>query len=770
MENVPALVQDLALILFCAAIMSLIFKKLNQPVVLGYIVAGFLAGPYMPYTETIVDIESIKTWAEIGVIFILFTLGLEFSFKKLLKIGSAPIIAVVTSLLCMTAIGFGVSAIFGWGTMDGLYLGGMLAMSSTSVIIKSFDDLGLKQQGFATKVFSVLILEDIIAIILMLLFGMMGEDGNVNGEEILSQIWWMVFYLVVWFVSGIYLIPLIIKKAKRFLNNEMLLILSLSLCFIMVILASKAGFSSAFGAFVMGSILAETTESEHIEKVISPIKDLFGAIFFVSVGMMIDPAMLVEHWVPILVLTLVMLILRSSVDSFSFMLGGVSVKESIHCGYSLAQVGEFSFIIAALGVSIGAIEDFLYPIIVSVSVITTFTTPFMIKLADPVSKFVEPLFPEKFKKESTRNESAADPNNTDKNWRNIVKESATVMLIYAVLGIALSLICDTYLYPYLEDVLTKKIWLKIVALFPETSTIHNYLISVDLAKLVTLIIALSGLLLFIKPLLSKGLYDEKFWKIWNDKNIKRAPLVFTIILRYLLAVTIVSSTIGYLYQSTHAVIAGMVFFVILYFISRKKVNKRIAKMENIFQENLNAKEDAKKPKYSGEKLEKNVHLSEVSIPMNSIWCGQTIKEANWGNKFDVHIASIIREGGRLNIPEPNTTIFPGDKIQIIGTDVNLKKFAKTLTQDEYKIPIKSTTIDNILQLTRIAIPENSIYNNTTVASCNIREDFHCMLIGIDRGESQLIKPKPDVEIFSGDVILVVGESNDIKLLQQKVLQ
>lgn len=744
--HLPTLISDLALILFCAATMSLLFKKLNQPVVLGYIVAGFLAGPYMPFTDTIVEAESISTWAEIGVIFIMFSLGLEFSFKKLLKIGSTPIIATILILVGMILIGIGVGAAFQWGGMDGLYLGGMIAMSSTSIIIKALDDLGLRQQKFTSTVFSVLILEDIIAIIMMILFGTLGKgDGSVDGNAIFSSLLSMVFYLVLWFVAGIYLIPTLLKKTKKYLNNETLLIVSLALCFLMVIAASFAGFSAAFGAFVMGSILAETNEGAHIDRIISPVKDLFGAIFFVSVGMMINPEMLVKYWLPILVVTLVVLVLRSIVSALSFMAGGLNVRTSIECAMSLAPVGEFSFIIAALGISLGAISGFIYPIIVSVSVITTFLTPAMIKLAKPLADKIEPMVPAKFRLELARNESASDNSRLNKQWRFILKESAVVILVYTVLSVAVIELAYRTLYPYATT------------LIPD-----------EWAKIATLTITLIALLAFIRPIVTKGLYDENYWKLWHDRQFNRAPLVFISVFRVLVGVTLVTSTIHKLYSSPWVVLGGTALFALTMWIMSRQLSKSQTHMENVFWENFNSKEDdTKKQHYAKELTSRNLHLSEIELPKDSIWCGKSIRTSNWGHLYGVHIASIIRETGRINIPSPDTQMFPGDKIQLIGTDENLTKFADELKKTENLTKSKETDSNNTMEMVRVAIPKDSVFNGRRIAESNIRNDFHCMIVGIDRGLENLIRPLPDVEILSGDLLWVVGETADIKNLQLK---
>ena len=383
MEQIPTLIQDLALILLIAAVVSLLFKWLKQPVVLGYIVAGFIAGPHFIYTPSVHDSGSIDIWAQIGVIILLFTLGLEFSFKKILKMGAAPVIAALTIIFCMMFLGTSVGHLFGWKSMDCIYLGGMLAMSSTTIIYKAFQDLGVLQKKFAGVVLSVLILEDILAIVLMVMLSTLAVSHNIEGEEMIEGLLRLGFFLILWFVVGLYLIPIILRKNRKFLNSETLLIVSLALCFVMAVVAVESGFSAAFGAFVVGSILAETVEAERIEKLVAPVKDLFGAIFFVSVGMLVDPEVLVEYAWPIAALTLTIIVGQAFFGTFGFVLAGQPLKEAMKCGFSMSQIGEFAFIIASLGMSLGVTSHYLYPIVVAVSVVTTFTTPYMLKASGP---------------------------------------------------------------------------------------------------------------------------------------------------------------------------------------------------------------------------------------------------------------------------------------------------------------------------------------------------------------------------------------------------
>ena len=462
MSELAPLISDLALILICAGLMTLIFKRLKQPLVLGYIVAGFLASPHFSLTPSVIDTASIHTWSEIGVIFLLFALGLEFSFKKLMKVGGAAVIAACFIIFSMIMIGMTVGWLFGWKSMDCLYLGGMLAMSSTTIIYKAFDDLGLRQQRFAGLVLSILIIEDILAIVLMVLLSTVAVSQNFEGGEMVFSIAKLVFFLILWFVVGIYLIPIFLKRSKKWVSNETMLILSLAMCFGMVVLAAKVGFSPAFGAFIMGSILAETVEAETIEKLVAPVKDLFGAIFFVSVGMMVDPAMIVAYIGPIITITLAILLGQIIFGTCGVILSGQPLKMAMQCGFSLTQIGEFAFIIASLGVSLNVTSSFLYPIVVAVSVITTFLTHYMIRLAVPAYTIVEKRMPEKWKQMLEQYASGLQTVNHENNWKKLLLDVTRMVSIYSVLCVAVILVSFQFVMPIFRLILPED-WVKYVS-------------------------------------------------------------------------------------------------------------------------------------------------------------------------------------------------------------------------------------------------------------------------------------------------------------------
>ena len=429
-NNIPELIQDLALILVVAGLVTLLFKKLRQPLVLGYIVAGFLVSPHMPYVMSVVDKADIQTWADIGVLFLLFSLGLDFSFKKILRMGLAPVIAALTIIFCMMAIGGTVGSLFGWSRMNCMFLAGMLAMSSTTIIYKAFDDLGLRQQRFAGLVMSVLVLEDVLAIVMMVMLSTIARGAEPDGGMMLGSITKIVFFLVLWFVVGIFLIPPFLRRTRRLMNDETMVVVSLGLCCAMAVVSTTVGFSSAFGAFVMGSILAETIEADKIIRVVEPVKNLFGAVFFVSVGMLVDPAVLTAYAMPICALVLAIIVGQALFGTMGFMLSGQPLKTAMQCGFSMAQIGEFAFIIASLGLSLGVIGDFLYPVVVAVSVITTFLTPYMMKAAVPTYGYIERRLPRKWLRTLNHLGTMHHTTRSEANhWRTLLRAMAWIVIV-----------------------------------------------------------------------------------------------------------------------------------------------------------------------------------------------------------------------------------------------------------------------------------------------------------------------------------------------------
>lgn len=747
MSQLTPLISDLALILICAGIMTLIFKKLKQPLVLGYIVAGFICTPHFKFTPSVVDSASIHIWSEIGVIFLLFALGLEFSFKKLMKVGGSAVISACTIIFCMILVGVFVGWTFGWNRMDCIYLGGMLAMSSTTIIYKAFDDMGLRQQRFAGLVLSILILEDILAIVLMVMLSTMAVSQNFEGGEMVYSILKLLFFLILWFVVGIYGIPLFLKRVCKLMSDETLLIVSLALCFGMVYLAALVGFSPAFGAFIMGSILSETIESEHIGKLVSPVKDLFGAIFFVSVGMMVDPAMIVEYKYQILVIVLAVLLGQTIFGTTGVLLSGQPLKTAMQCGFSLTQIGEFAFIIASLGVSLKVTSHFLYPIVVAVSVITTFLTPYMIRLAVPAYNVIDKYMPSRWRRLLDRYSSGASVANHSNNWKKLVIAIIRIVLIYAVLSIAVTALFLHFIVPLATDMLGD-LW----------------------GRILGAVLTITAIAPFLRAMIMKKNRSEEFKSLWSDSRFNHAPLISIILLRIVIAIGFIVFIIENLFRASAALMVGIAIIVVCAMILSRFLKKQSIVLERTFVRNLHYKEiqqeylGEKQPEYAGRLLDRDLHLSDFLIPAESAWAGKTLRELDLGKKYDVHVASIIRGKHRLNIPDGNTCIFPNDLIQVIGTDEQLSLFASVAEKAIHTYDDEDFG-KHEMKLKQFVVAKDSPFVGHSIIECGIRNKYHCLVVGIESaGEDVLRTPQVHMPLKEDDVVWVVGEEDDLNQL------
>ena len=737
MSQLPTLIADLALILICAGVMTLLFKKLKQPLVLGYVVAGFLASPHMPYTPSVMDTANIKTWADIGVIFLLFALGLEFSFKKIVKVGGSAIIAACTIIFCMILLGIGVGMGFGWHRMDSLFLGGMIAMSSTTIIYKAFDDLGLRKKQFTGLVLSILILEDILAIVLMVMLSTMAVSQHFFFFLMLERI-------------GIYLIPEFLKRCRKLMGEETLLIVSLALCFGMVVMAAHTGFSAAFGAFIMGSILAETIEAESIDRLVKPVKDLFGAIFFVSVGMMVDPAMIVEYAVPIIVITLAVILGQAVFGTFGVILSGKPLKTAMQCGFSLTQIGEFAFIIASLGVSLHVTSDFLYPIVVAVSVITTFLTPYMIRFAEPASTFVDAHLPESCKKIMMRYSSGWQiALNHENLWKKLILSMVRITVVYSIVSMSIIALSFRFVVPFFKENLP-----------------HFW------ASLLGAVFMILCIAPFLRAIMVKKNHSVEFMTLWHDSRANRAPLVSTIVIRIMIAALFVIFVISGLFKASIGLIIGVAVLIVLLMVWSRRLKKQSILIERRFFQNLRSRDvraeylGEKKPEYAGRLLSHDLHLADMEIPGESSWAGKTLMELNLGKKFGVHVASILRGKRRINIPGGSVRLFPMDKIQVIGTDEQLSVFNEAMQNGakiDWEVYEKSE-----MALKQFIIDSDSVFLGKTIRESGIRDKYHCMIAGVESEDGTLMVPDVNAPLEEGDVVWVVGEKEDVyQLVDQK---
>lgn len=752
MADIPFLVKDLALILMVAGIVTIIFKKLKQPLVLGYIVAGFLVSPHMPYTMSVIDETDIKTWADIGVIFTLFSLGLDFSFKKIVKMGASPIIATIVIVFSMMMLGISIGHGFGWSKMDCIFLGGMLAMSSTTIIYKAFDDMGLRQQKFAGMVMSVLILEDILAIVMMVMLSAIAGGNNPDGEQMIGSVIKIAFFLVLWFIVGIFAIPLFLRSVRKLINNETLLIVSLGLCCGMAVLSTKVGFSSAFGAFVMGSILAETIEAEKIIKLVEPVKNLFGAIFFVSVGMLVDPKILIEYAIPILALVGSILIGQAIFGTFGFMLGGESLKSAMRCGFSMAQIGEFSFIIASLGLSLGVISNYLYPVVVAVSVITTFLTPYMIRLATPTYQVMEKHLPKRLIN-ILNHFAMSHPSTTQQSkWKSLLRQMLINTVAYSILTAAVIALMFTFVLPFTRS------------LFPGWK-LHWY------ANAITGILTLVLIAPFLRAIVMKKNHSNEWKRLWVESSINRIPLLFTIVVRFVIALAFIFYICNYLTRFTDALMIIIGIAVVSLMIASRWTKKRSIKMERLFIHNLRSRDimaqvnGEKKPLYEGHLLDRDIHISDFDVPEDSSWGGKTLKELHLRERFGVDMSSIMRGSQRLNIPNGDTVIFPGDKLQVIGNDDQLQKFATALSTD--LIPEDLEIEKREMKLRQLIISGKSEFCGKSLLESGIRDKYNCMVVGLEEGQENLTKIAPTRTFEKGDILWIVGEESNLQKIMER---
>ena len=749
MAELEPLIKDLALMLVVAGMVTLVFKKLKQPLVLGYIVAGFLVSPHMPLTASVVDTDSIKTWADIGVMFLLFSLGLDFSFKKILKMGVSPFITTISIIFCMMLLGLFVGQSFRWSKMDCIFLGGMLAMSSTTIIYKAFDDLGLRQQKFASMVMSVLILEDILAIVMMVMLSAIASGNSPDGGQMLQSVMMIGFFLVLWLVVGIFAIPLLLRSVRKLVNDEVMLIVALGLCCAMAVGSTAVGFSSAFGAFIMGSILSETVEAERIEKLVEPVKNLFGAIFFVSVGMLVDPAILVSYALPITLLVLTILIGQGIFGSFSFMLGGESLKSAVRCGFSMAQIGEFSFIIASLGLSLGVISDFLYPVVVAVSVITTFLTPYMIRISVPASAALERRLPNRLIRVLNHFSTNQTSSTGHSKWKRLLAQMTLVTVVYYILSVATIFVMFTFVQPMLMRVLPGA----------ETHWYGNVLLG-----LLTILLISP----FLRAMIMKKNHSEEFKALWAESGRNRLPLLFTILVRVVLAVLLIFYICHHLSHFAPAVLITVGIVVVVLVVLSRSIKHNSIMLERLFINNLRSRDieaqvtGKKRPLYEGHLLDRDVHIAEFVVPMNTRWMGHTLRQLAFGSKYGVHVSSILRANHRLNIPDGDYLIFPGDKIQVIGSDQQLAAFGHAVMEEVFGEELDFEARE--MKLRQISITENSPFINKTLEQSGIRSVYSCMVVGLEEGRENLSPVSPTRKFRKGDIIWVVGEQEALNAI------
>lgn len=761
MSHLPTIISDLAMILLVAGITTILFKKIRQPLVLGYIIAGFLTGTHFQFFPTVSDNASIQTWSEIGVIFLMFALGLEFSFYKLKSAGIKAFIATGIAVGGMIITGYCAGRLLGWNHMNSVFLGGMLSMSSTAIIFKAFDDLQLKGQHFSQFVFAMLIIEDIAGIVMMVVLSTMAAaTGSATSSEMLNGIGKLVFCLVLWFVLGMYMVPTFFKRTRSLMNDETLLVSSIGLCLSMVVVAVSMGFSSALGAFIMGSLIAEAPDAERIEKLIGPVKDLFSAVFFVSVGMMVDPALLLEYAVPVIILILVTICGQITFSTLGVLASGNSLHNSMRCGFSLCQIGEFSFIIATLGISLGITSDFLYPIIVAVSVITTFTTPFCIKSAEPAYRLVKKLLPEKFLIWLDRHTEKTPDSDSKKKWNALLQIYILRMLIFLTLLTAIGSAAQLYLLPYLSETLR----LPYSGLITAAATL----------------LAMAPLLRAI--LVNRAGNTELFSILWFEKRANHIPLLILLLGKLLVAAGALAFVFHQL-AGFHPLITGPSILLAGYCIYTSDwLMGEYLRIESRFLVNMNEKHVRRHRGSTdggeGSWFDEDLQLVSYKAENGSPFAGRSLQDIDLRVRYGCNVLQIKDGGKEYDFPGAGAVITEGAELLLIGTKANVHILDSAISQQKLKLTrlqppcslrqfmLEDKGKDTHQQFVSCAvtIDRHSPLLRTSIKAANIRGRWHCLVLGLERGNYTIVNPNVSLVFEENDLLWILGKQKMMNAL------
>ena len=734
---ITSLITDLAFILILGAIVTILFKWIKQPVVLGYIVAGFLASPHFEYLPSVNTEENIEFWAQIGIVVLLFSLGLEFSFKKLMNVGGSAVVTALIIVIGMMSGGFAIGHLLGFSHINSLFLGGMLSMSSTTIIIKAFTDMNLRAKKFASMVFAVLIVEDLFAVLMMVILSSIAVNNSVEGGEMLYSVSKLAFFLIIWFLVGVFMLPSLFNATRRFLNSETLLVVAMGLCLGMAVFSVYCGFSLALGAFVMGSILAGTSYAERIEHVVAPVKDLFGAVFFISVGMMVQPQVIFDYWSPILILSATVIIGMIIFGTFGMLVTGQTLKVAMQSGFSLTQIGEFAFIIASLGMSLGVLDNTIYPIVVAVSVITTFTTPYFIKMAEPAYNAVERILPKRLNflinRYSTQASSESENNSL---WSSLIHRYLWRVLLYSIILIAIVVVSQQFIQPWLYKHMNQ--WHRLIGS------------AITLAAMAPFLLALSV------PV-SKKVERKRLREAHARIDV---PLIVMSLFRIIIASAFVVYVLATIYGVAIGISVGIAVFVLLLIVFSKRVGKRLNNLESKFLDNLNERELRRSGKNNN--LVSDLHLAYMQVGHGCEFVGQRLMDSNLRKRYGVNIASIQRGTSTIPVPKGDTRIFPGDILGVIGNDEQLQQLLPVVEAEEQDSAqsVKASEF----RLTNVQLSEESPLLGKTSASANIRNQYSALVVAIQRGDEYL-KPNGEVAFEPLDIIWLVGDPKIINQLK-----
>lgn len=730
------MISDLALILGTAGLVTLIFKKLNQPIVLGYLVAGFLVGPKTSIFPTVVSGDSINLWAEVGVIFLLFALGLEFSFKRLLRVGGTSSFTALLEVSLMIFFGYLTGRLLGWTAMDSLFLGGILSISSTSIIIRTVEELGFKNLKFVGMVFGVLVIEDLVAVLLMVLLTTVALTRDFAGGEMLGAIVKLSFFLAIWFVAGIFLLPSFLKRTQKLLTEETVLVVAVGLCLLMVVFATTVGFSSALGAFIMGSILAETIEGERIHHLVAPIKNLFSAVFFISVGMLIDPHVIALYWREVLILSAVVIAGKTFSVTLGSVLAGQTFKSALQSGMALSQIGEFSFIIATLGLKLKVINEKMYPLAVAVSVVTAFTTPYMLRSSEKVYNFLEKILPAKFILALDNYSMISFSLSGNKEWREQVRAYILKVILNSVVIVAIFLLMARVFLPFLLERQVEE----------------------GPAKFMSL----SATLVLSAPFLWVLAFGRtKQFEVLLVEQGKGSHNYVFLVSRIMLSVGLVGAMVAQFVPLAWAIGITLWMAVVVGFVLSKRLRDIYEWFENRFLSNLH--DDVQKihaRKSSRALAPWDAHITEFTIPPEAPYVGVPFHQLSIREKYGVTIALIERGRRRITAPGRNECLMPQDQVHVIGTDEQLLRF-KTFIDVDGEVEGVGASAPAEYSLEQYLLTEQSPYLQKSIRECGLRETTSGLVVGIEREGRRILNPDSSEVLQRGDVLWIVGDREKI---------
>jgi CPA2 family monovalent cation:H+ antiporter-2 len=734
MHDLAPIITDLAVILGVASFVTLLFQWIHQPVVLGYLVAGIIVGPHLLTHSLLSDIPNIKAIAELGVIFLMFSLGLEFSFHKLVSVGFSASITGLLEVILMMVIGFGVGHAIGWSFYDSLFLGAALSISSTTIIIKALEELGLKTKRFAQLIFGVLIVEDLLAILLLVILTTIVQNRQIMLSAFALDVLQLVVVVGSWFLIGYFLVPFFFRRVIDHASQETLTIVSIAFCLLLVCCATYFNYSPALGAFIMGSILAETPQVHRIEELIRPIRDIFAAVFFVSVGMLIDPKLIFQHLPLVLLLSLITVVGKIVSSSVGALLTGQSLNTSLRVGFGMAQIGEFSFIIVTLGVAMNATTDILYPIVVAVSVVTTFTTPYLILFSGRLVGMIERRLPESAKVFLNNYSVMVYRTLADSKASSSYRKLVVRLLINGLIVAVIFTLINVLMMPYVEGIINKD-WLVQVICWITALTLSS-------------------------PFIWAMLFAIKSDVIFSAANKNYSLLLISTIWVMVIA-EILFLTIAYFY--TWVIVSILFALAFLFFaLFYAKLGKFYYWFETNFLANINITQRGEPNPF--EKLAPwDNSLASLTVSEDSPLINKNLQDCEVRQKYGINIVAIQRKHNLIVSPRGGEFLLPYDKLVVLGTDEQLDAFRKVIETPEF-VPQSQDMLSNFILKPFLLKPDSALIGKS-IRDSQIREMASGLVAGLERLGQQILNPDPATILQEGDLLLLVGEAKYINELK-----